>query len=262
MCSRLSSLLALTLTAGCASLPVVAPGPVHPLPVGLNDGWHGTLPAIVFAQDCPTMIRTPQVSGAALQAFMDAAPANCPVLALVEQPDVDLVRQFGMVNPPAIELANEAELPPFELTPSQYGDWIARAVNALQGIDYRGTIVMGGVYALTPETRTAIRWGILNCSALGRTCVIGVHLYDASDEDLAWLRSLNWPVWITEFGMPDNCDPAKIAAKPEFLAAQIVRFSTVPKIERVFIYQGPRGATCNNLDTFGISGQPAMELLR
>lgn len=262
MSTRCSSVLLALLTAGCAwnAVPVVAPIPVHQIPVGINDGYHG-FSTEMFQADCPAMIRTPQTSGSALRALLDAAGNQCPVLALVEAPNVALVTAFAAEHPAAIELGNELELPPYELTPSQYGAWIDQAVKALNVADYPGMIVLGGVYALTTETKAAIRWGIMACAARDRTCVIGVHLYDASDEDLAWLRSLNWPVWVTEVGFPTRCHPARVQEQHDYLASQIARFSTVPRLERVFLYQRLDGPTCSDLDTFGIAKKPAARLL-
>jgi hypothetical protein len=62
------------------SRAVVAPIPAHAIPVGINDGFHGVLPPEVFAADCPHMIRTPQLSGEALQRVPrrpPAAPVPC-----------------------------------------------------------------------------------------------------------------------------------------------------------------------------------------
>jgi hypothetical protein len=255
---NIAAILALLSTA-CASLPVVTPR-TQPIQIGINDGFHGVLPPEMFAADCPAMIRSPQLSGSELSAFLTAAP--CAVLALIEAPDLQLVEAFARENPPAIELANEAELKPYELTPAQYAQWIREATKILKSQDYGGVVVMGGVYALTRETKQAILLGISACIDSGLTCRVGVHLYDASDEDLTWLRALNWPIWVTEIGAHDNCRPADIAAKTPWLASQITRLSTVPLIERVFIYQRPRGRDCSDLSTFGIEGQPAMELLK
>jgi hypothetical protein len=258
-------LVLLTLTVGgCASAPVVhvAPVPVHPIPTGINDGWHTILPPEILATDCPAMIRVPQVSGAALGAFLTATPAGCPILALVETPDLRLVDEFARERPPAIELGNELELAPSELTPSQYGAWIRAAATVLRAADYQGTVVLGGVYAITSETKQAIRLGIAACIDVGLTCVAAVHLYNASDADLQWLRDLQWPVWVTEVGFPTRCDPARVPQQRDFLAVQIARFSTVPLLARAFLYVRSDGRTCSDLDTFGIDGKPAMDLLR
>jgi hypothetical protein len=244
-------------------VPVVAPIAAHPIPVGINDGFHGVLPPEIFAADCPSMIRTPQISGAALSAFLAATPIGCPVLALVEAPDVQLVEAFARLKPDAIELGNELELRPFELTPSQYGDWIARAAVALRGVDYQGVVVLGGVYALTNETKVAIRLGLDSCVAAGITrCVAAVHLYDASEDDLQWLRNLGLPIWVTEVGFPTRCQPARLAQQADWLQQQRARFSTVPLLERMFIYQRGNGPSCSDLDTFGIEGKPAADFLR
>lgn len=246
------------LTLGCAGVvPSVAPVPAHPLPVGINDGFHGVLPPERFAADCPHMIRTPQLSGAALHAFLMAAK-GCPVLALVEAPDVELVTAFAKESPDAIELGNELELAPYELTPDQYASWIFKAATALDSANYTGAVVIGGVYAITPETKRALSQGLAACLFYPALhCVVGVHLYNASDEDLAYLRRFKDPIWVTEVGAHDNCDPAKIAEKQPWLASQIARFSTVPTLERVFIYQRLRGSDCSDLSTFGIDGQSA-----
>lgn len=209
------------------------------------------------------MIRSPHTSGASLRAFMNAASVDCPVLALVETPDVALAVELAREQPPALELGNELELKPFELTPGQYGEWIARAVHALLDAEYHGTVVMGGVYALTNETKAAIRWGLMACTDHGLRCVIGIHLYDASDADVQWLRNLDWPIWVTEVGYPTRCDPARMQQQHDYLAAQIARFSTVPKLERVFLYQRADGlpGDCSDLGTFGIANKPAQLLL-
>jgi hypothetical protein len=261
-CATLAGAI-LSLCAACGPQhPQIAPIPVHQIPVGINDAWHSVPTPEGFAKDCPAMIRTPQTSGRALAAFIAAAPVGCPVLALVEAPDVELVKQFAAVNPAAIELGNELELPPFELTPSQYGDWIGRAAVALAGVDYQGDVILGGVYALTNDTKAAIRFGLDSCVAAGLTrCVVGVHLYDASEADLQWLRDLNWRVWVTETGMSTRCDPTREREQAIFLAEQTDRFSTVPKLERVFFYQRVRGPSCSDLDTFGLTTL-SQELLR
>jgi hypothetical protein len=249
------------LASACTSTPrpVIAPIPAHAIPVGINAAWHGY--SLDDFQFCPALIRTPQTSGAALGAFLTAVPAGCPVLALIEAPDVKLVEDFARERPTSLELGNELELRPYELTPTQYGDWIFRAVTVLKAADYRGTIVMGAVYALTDETKQAIRIGIARCIDAGMPCVVGVHLYDASDEDLQWLRDLDWPVWVTEVGYPVRCDPTRAAQQSVHLQAQIARFSTVPKLAQVILYQRLSGATCSDLDTFGLTPR-SQELLR
>lgn len=250
----------LTMACAVVAVPVLTPSPTHAIPVGVNDGFHGVLSPEIFAADCPAMIRSPQLSGEALHAFLAAAP--CPVLALVEAPDVALVTAFAKEQPPAIELGNELELVPYELPPSKYGEWIVSAALALQAQDYHGRVILGGVYALTNETKAAIRWGLDACHDVGIVCTIGIHLYDASDADLQWLRGLDWPIWVTETGFPRRCDPRRDQQQADYLAAQIARFSTVPRIERVFLYQRASGPSCSDLDTFAIAGAPAMTLLR
>lgn len=254
MVRRWACAASVVMGVACASLPpVVGPAPAHPIAIGINDGFHGVLPPDVFAFDCPHMIRSPQVSGAAVRAFLEASP--CPMLALVEAPDVDLVQQFARENPPAIELCNECELTPAELTPPQYADWIARAVAVLS--DYHGEIVLGGVYAITDATKDAITRAVAVCDR----CIVGVHLYDASDEDLAWLASLNRRIWVTETGYPTRCESSREPEQAKWLQTQFARFATVPRLERVFIYQRAKGPTCSDLDTFGIAGTPAAALL-
>lgn len=248
------------LLSGCASAPVVV-APPHPIAVGINDGWHGVLPAIAYQFDCPHMIRSPQISGPGLAAFLTATPAGCPVLALIEAPDLSLVDAFARERPLAIELGNELELKPFELTPAQYALWIRNAATMLKAADYQGVVVLGGVYALTDETKQAILLGRGACIDVGLTCVVAVHLYDASDDDLQWLRDLDWPIWVTEFGIPTRCDPARLALQKTWLAQQLARFSTVPKLERAFIYQRVDAPDCSDLGTFGIEGKPAQDLL-
>jgi hypothetical protein len=253
-----ASAIILALSVACASLPGVTPR-TTPIQIGINDGFHGLLSAEQFAADCPAMIRSPQLSGEALSAFLTAAP--CAVLALIEAPDLKLVEAFARERPAGIELGNELELKPYELTPAQYAQWIRSATAILKAADYRGVVVLGGVYALTDETKQAITLGIAACIDSGLTCRVGVHLYDASDADLQWLRALNWPIWVTEVGYPTRCDPKRVQGQADYLREQLARFATVPLIERVFVYQRATGPTCSDLDTFGL-GAPAKELLQ
>jgi hypothetical protein len=256
--ARATALLAL-LATGCATLPVAPPLATHEVLVGINDGYHGVLPPEVFAADCPAMIRSPQLSAAALAAFLVASP--CDTLALVEAPDADLAEALARERPAALELGNELELAPRELTPEQYSTWTALALGRLRDAEYRGVVVLGGVYALTDETKRAIKLGIGRCADAGVACRVGVHLYDASDEDLAWLRALDWPVWVTEVGYPTRCDPSRVAEQRVWVALQLTRFATVPRLERAFIYQRADGGGCSDLETFGVGGKPAAELL-
>lgn len=253
------ALLILLLSSACGPyVPSVAPIPAHAIPVGLNTAFHG------FSPDdfkyCPAMIRTPQLSAAALRAFLDAVPEGCKVLPLVEAPDVDLaVALSGVCLHCPIENGNELELPPFNLTPLQYANAQRDMANAERAAGHTGPIIMGGVYALTDETKQAITLALSVCGG----CIVGVHLYDASEGDLAWLRWLNAPIWVTEVGFPTRCDPTRLREQKDWLETQIARFSTVPMLERVFLYQradGPPG-DCTDLGTFGIGGKPAETLL-
>jgi hypothetical protein len=96
----------------------------------------------------------------------------------------------------------------------------------------------------------------------GRRLSSGVHLYDASDADLAWLRALRWPIWVTEVGFPTRCDHVREHEQAAYLEAQLARFSTVDQLERVFLYQRADGPGCSDLDTFGMAGKPAAALLQ
>jgi hypothetical protein len=228
---------------------------VRRVPRGINDGFHGPIGPDLVAHDCayrqPFTIRTPQLSGASLDAFR-LSIAACPqlhVLALVEGPDVALAAELAQRPIDAIELGNELELPPHALTPQAYAAFVKAAYAAVRAVNPTVTIITGGVYALTDDTKARVALALAQCPG----CWAGLHLYEPlSASDLAWLTSLNVPIAVTETGYPTRCDPARIVPQQQYIANQLYDFSTVPNVQLVVIYQRPSGPTCSDLDTFGL----------
>lgn len=267
MVSRASGLILALLTVACGGNPppVVTPPPqpVRIVPLGLNDAFHGPLPPDIVAKYCgPITIRTPQLSGVALDTFLGSI-IGCPsfhTLALVEGPDValaaDFARRRGLWG---IELGNELELAPHNLSVQQYADFIGTASQAIQAWNPDLIIITGGVYTLDSDTKTRISAAHTACP----TCWVGVHLYqDLSQSDLDWLGALPTQIAVTETGFPTRCDPARLQQQAEWLASRRALFSTVPNIALMVIYQRPNGADCSDLSTFGIDGKPADALLK
>jgi hypothetical protein len=267
------SLLVLALLAACAAAcgGALAGGTLslhdtgHVLPMlGINDAYHGPLPPEIAARDCGHVVRTPQRSGAALDAFL-ASIASCwsptfhdahslKVLALVEGPDVALAAAFAARPVDAIELGNELELPPHNLTVAQYAQFLGAARAAVRAVNASVVIITGGVFTLNDATKPYL----LAARAACPDCTLGVHLYeDLSDADLAWLAALQRPIAVTEFGFPTRCDPARLPQQRDWIAAQWARFALVPAITLAVVYQRPVGPACSDLDTFGIAGTPA-----
>lgn len=262
--------VALLFTLGCAvhsSLPPLAPTPAPLVPLGINAAYHGPLPpedVQIFCgfAEANRWIRTPQLNADALNAYTESVRGcGLKTLALVEAPSLSTLREIAAAQPDAIETGNELELSPYNQTPAQYAHWQQIATTELSGT-FRGEIVLGGVYALTDETKQAITQALalVGCP---RGCIVGVHLYDASDEDLRWLAALPVRVWVTEMGSHTNCDPAKRQEQADWIAAQRARFSAVPNIERVFVYQWPTAPAgdCSNLGTYGIDHNPLAQAL-
>ena len=254
-------ILALTAACGPVSLPTGPPLATH-VRYGLNAGFHSPLPSDVISRYASwgglVMVRTPQVSKQGLNEFMLAvAGLQIGTVALVEGPDVQLARDFsGFQSLGAIENGNELELPPHNLTPEQYADveWQMCAAELAAG--FTGDIFLGGVYALTDETKRAILLAHAKCP----TALISVHLYTISREDIDWLNSTGVDIAITETGSPTRCGSwlpqATYQAQLRTAALQIRR------LKYFLIYQGPTGPTCSDLDTFGIAGHPAEDLLQ
>lgn len=259
-------LLLCLLVSGCASstpAPVVTPvQPIH-VSYGINDGFHSPLPPDIVMHDCgygkDLTIRTPQIAPADLLSFLVSIQpcGTLHTLLLVENPDTNLLVNLLPValanHVPAIELGNELEIAPNNLTPAQYAAWIGEAFAVTQNMGYQGVLIMGGVYALTDETEQAITLALPSCP----TCLVGVHLYEPlTDAQIAWLQGLHRPVAVTEFGSPTGCGPAQWPAQAAYWQAQNVSFARIPA-SYVIGYQRPSGAVgdCSNLATFGIETQ-------
>jgi hypothetical protein len=235
---------------------------VRAVPLGLNDGFHGPLPPEIVARYCGLItLRTPQLSGAALDALL-ASIASCPqfrVLALVENPDVDLARQFAARPVWGIELGNELELAPNHLTPPQYATFVGAASVAIRAINPSVILLTGGVYTLDDDTKQRITLALSACPF----CGVGIHLYEPLEQaDLDWLTALHVPIAVTETGFPTRCDSARMPQQLTFLQGMIAQLSTVPNVSLIAIYQRPSGADCSDLSTFGIDGKPAATILK
>ena len=250
--------------SGCASNPAPAPIPPQPsraVALGLNDGFHGPLPPAIVSRYCgPITIRTPQLSGPALDAYL-ASVASCPqfqTLALVENPDAALAAQLSARSVQMIELGNELELAPNNLTPQQYASFTAAAFAAIRAVNPSVTIITGGVYTLDADTKARILAALAVCPG----CWVGVHLYEPLPQsDLDWLAALPTHIAVTETGFPTRCDPVRLPQQEAFLQGQINQLSTVPNVALIVIYQRADGSSCSDLDTFGIAAKPAESLL-
>jgi hypothetical protein len=268
-------LLALAFTAGCASIPpAIAPGPLSSPLKGLNDAFHGPITPEVVAHyagygGIDFTIRTPQLSAEALRAYYASVAdlslyyrsfigGRLRTIALVEGQDVSLGADLARQHPDAIENGNELELPPHELTPQQYAFLQGTMHDAERATGFTGDIIMGGVYALTPETRLAIKEGLSRC----HDCLVGVHLYTISAEDIAWLNAQNADVAITETGSHTNCRPSGPDEQAAYQAALYAAARQIWRLKYFIVYQGPDGPTCSDADTFGVRGKPAEELFR
>lgn len=259
-----ASVLILALTTSCGpQQPVLTPLLSNPA-IGLNDGFHSPLPSALAARyseyRTAPVLRTPQLSKAALNTFL-LSVAGLPIrtLALIEAPDPLLAEQFATFEDLCcIENGNELELPPHELTPQQYADVQGQMCAAELATGFRGDILLGGVYALTDETKLAILLAHAQCP----TALIAVHLYTISREDIDFLNSLDADIAITETGSPTNCQPSKLQAQAAYQQALYAKARQIHRLKYFLVYQGPDGPGCSNLDTLGIRGKPAEEFFR
>jgi hypothetical protein len=185
--------------------------------------------------------------------------AGCPAthsIVLVEAPDVDLAAALASVlhSGDALEIGNELELRPYELTPAQYGEFLRRARVAVLAANPLAVLITGGVFTLNADTKPYLLAAAASCP----DCILGIHLYQAlSDADLAWLTRLKRPIAVTEFGAPTRCALNGGTAQKAWIDAQWAQFARVPTIVEAVVYQHAVGPTCSDLDTFGIDGQPA-----
>lgn len=266
---RVWTLLALlTVACGAHPAPVLTPAVPRsaPLELGANDCFHcaGMSPDIE-AEWCTwraPWIRTPQLSAASLAAHL--AAVTCPsvkTLALVEGPDPALAGALAAVLPFAakLEVSNELELAPHNLSPQAYVAAVTQMHDAARAAGFSGEIIAGAVYALTDDTKARVEAVAAACP----DCSLGLHIYEVpSAADLAWIRSLHRRIWVTETGSPTNCVPVKLQEQAAYLNGMIATLGTVENIVGVILYQRPAGPTCSNLDTFSIAGKPAEELLK
>jgi hypothetical protein len=288
--ARFASGLVLALAlASCSQNPAPqpAPGPLSTPAVGLNDGFHGPLPPEIANHYTgyrhQFVIRTPQLSGAALQAFYasirDLSLYNrsfiggwLKILALVEGPDAALAADVAAQQPDIIENGNELELPPHELSPQMYAVVQVQMHDAERAAGFTGEIIMGSVYALTDATKQAITLALGRCATsriqsalvgVGANvdrvsdCLIGVHLYTITRADIDWLNAQDADVALTETGSPTNCDPAKLPAQAAYQQALYAAAVQIRRLRYFLVYQGGDGPSCSNLDTFGIRSHPA-----
>lgn len=264
-----------TLLVGCTrpfipvplAAPAITAGPVH---YGINDGWHGPLPLDIVQHYCDyggdLTIRTPQVSADALMQFRQAlstcrALVNLRVLALVENTNVHLASAFAehpLVDDvwpvQVIENGNELELPPYNLTPQQYANAQASMLQAEGLTGFTGDLIMGGVYALTDGddgTKHAIDLALPYCRVV-RHCMVGVHLYTITPDDVAYLNSLDMDIAITETGAATGCGISKWQEQADYVAALRASALQMRRLKYFILYQRPSGTGCTNNDTFGI----------
>lgn len=267
--------LALTgLVAACATSRPLPPAPLlttpAPFDVGINDGFHGPLPADIIAHYCgygatAFYLRTPHLETPTLDLFLDATrPCRAlRTLALVEGPDVALAAQLATRAIDALEIGNELELPPHELTLDQYVTFIASAYQAVRAVNPTVPIIMGGVYTLNDDTKARVSAALRGCP----NCWVGVHLYeDLSENDRAWMQTLGRKIAITETGSPTGCGRGKWQEQADWLQGRMNLFATMPNVVLVVVYQRGSGPSCSNLDTFGIEDEgvykPADAVLR
>lgn len=250
------ALLAL-LCAACAThaAPNVTPQPrPTPLALGLNDGYHGPLPADIVARVCTwraPWLRTPHLSADTLAAFV-ASIAPCPqahVLALVEGHDPALAAALAQVaGVEALEVGNELELAPLSLSTAAYAAAVAQMHDAAREAGFTGEIIAGAVYALTDDTKRRVEAMLAACP----DCAVGLHVYEMpSADDLAWIRALGRRVWVTETGASTGCGTGQWQAQADYVRGLIAALSSAENVVAVIGYQRPSGPTCSGLDTFG-----------
>lgn len=240
-------ILALTLWGcGATTTPAVVPAvPVRVVPLGINAAWHGPLPPSDVTALCGTTIRTPQLSVEGLQSYYNSI-VSCPSMrsiVVVEAPDIVLVHAVATMLRPgdAVEMGNELELAPSDLTLQQFTDFTTLACVP--------TAITGGVYTLNADTRARVLAAHTACPSAR----LGVHLYEPlTTADVAWLSALPAHVVVTETGYPTRCDPARVPEQQTYLERQQTLLSTIPTVDQMIVYQYPVGPSCNDLDTFGL----------
>lgn len=265
----------LTVACGGNPPPVVVPTVPRPLPlaIGINDGFHGPLPPDIVAHYCgygkPLLIRSPQLSYDGFAAMRDSLKAGCDqlsMIALIEHPDPALSADVanGLSSWRAIEIGNELELPPHNLSQAQYVTAVVQMHDAARQAGFSGEIIAGAVYAITDDTKRRVEAVAAACP----DCSLGLHIYEApSSADLNWIRGLNRRVWVTEAGSPTGCGTGLYQQQWDFLRGLTNTLATVENIVGVIYYQRPSGPSCSNLDTFGFQAtdgawKPADALLK
>lgn len=265
VCALVVALAGLQACAGILQRGAVTPAASIAMPVGINDGFHGPLPPAVVASyqavDAAVPIRTPQITADGLDAFVAsvAAAPNVLTYALVEGVDPALARAFAQRSAVRwIEVGNELELPPLELSPQAFVDAVVAMHDAIRQVNPTVPVVTGGVYTLNDDTKRRLSLVHAACP----DCWIAVHLYEGlAREDLDFLRGLGVPIVVSETGYPTRCEPARLPMQKAWIDEQLRTVSTVANVRLAFVYQRPNGSGCSDLETFGIAGKPAAALI-
>jgi hypothetical protein len=249
--ARLILLLAVTACLqACASVarptPVLQPVQPVPLLLGMNDGGHTGVPGRIVDRYCAAnrefVIRAAVLSVDEATAVLDSLKpcARLHGLLLVEKKNLPLVEALsGLSRTRAdiwgFELMNEPDLA--GLSPAEFGGFIGAGYAVLRGAGYTGHIVIGGIYTVDNHQPQDFEEYLRPALAVCPDCIVALHWYGStSNEWLARVQALGFPVAVTEFGVP-ACTPAQEVAQFAYFREQLAAYARTGNVLLAIPYQ-------------------------
>lgn len=262
---RIRTLLLLSslFMGACSMAPRVEVVPQAPpevkINLGINDGFHGSIPPDIVDHYCgwggERWVRSPVENSDQLHELIESI-SSCPSLSsiiLVEKNNLDLVKNLveGGIPPQvkAVELGNELELPPLELGGREYLDFITKGYKILREGGFKGDIISGGVY--TVNNQEIFDTYLKPLQQACPDCIVGIHWYGSKDK--IWrdkLMGLEMPLAVTECGKPSRTPEEDLKQKQEIL--DCINAAKLVGARYVIIYQRPSGPGPSDLDNFGL----------
>lgn len=254
---RYGAVIAAFVLSGCAvsQRPLVIPHTEPIQHVGINAGperftplYLGQLASFHRPLTIRTAVQSVEQAGVVLASVVPYPDLS--VLLLVEKPDLRLVASLLGVNDApqlaGIELTNEPNIAPLDMTSAAFGAFVTAAYRQLTDGGFRGAIISGGVSDCCGDFVGYVR----DANLPAGVCK-GWHLYADDSDQFGAIQALGCAA-ITEYGQPSRT-PQEDAAQTVYLTQQTAAFQRLGATWAL-PYQLVSGACgdLSNLANFGL----------